>query len=108
MAAPILWAPGIFGFFLHENLHAHEFLRFRWGISVLFGGGSADLIFMGAGIFLISVHDDPDKHFRSLQAYAHEFANSEMWYGNHSRPCAPSTCDHNRWQFCYRKVQSLL
>ena len=28
MAAPILWAPGIFGFFLLENPHAHKIPSF--------------------------------------------------------------------------------
>ena len=42
MAAPILWAPGIFWFFLLENPHAHKIPRFRggggcWGF--LEGGG---------------------------------------------------------------------
>ena len=35
MAAPILWAPGIFSFFLLGNLHAHKIPRFRgggWGV----------------------------------------------------------------------------
>ena len=31
MAAPILWAPGIFWFFLLEKPHAHEIPRFRGG-----------------------------------------------------------------------------
>ena len=53
MAAPILWAPGIFWFFLLENPHAHKILPFRggcWGF-LEGGGGSADFIFMGVGIF---------------------------------------------------------
>ena len=55
MAAPILWAPRISAFFLQENLHVLKIPRFRGGgILCLGGGGSADLIFMGAGIFLIS------------------------------------------------------
>ena len=49
MAAPILWAPRISVFFLQENLHVHKIPRFRGGI--LGWGGSADFIFMGAGIF---------------------------------------------------------
>ena len=53
MAAPILWTPRISAFFLQENLHVHKIPRFGgvfgvWGG----GGGSADFIFMGAGIFL--------------------------------------------------------
>ena len=31
MAAPILWAPRISGFFLQENLHVHKIPRFRGG-----------------------------------------------------------------------------
>ena len=55
MAAPFLWAPGIFGLFLLENPHAHKIPPFRGGFWVFFsrGGGSANLIFMGAGIFPI-------------------------------------------------------
>ena len=30
MGAPILWAPGIFAFFLQENLHVHKIPRFGW------------------------------------------------------------------------------
>ena len=38
--APILWAPGILGFFLQENLHAHKVPRFREGGNLdFFGGG---------------------------------------------------------------------
>ena len=40
-------------FSLQENLHVHKIPRFRGGgFGVLGGGGSADFIFMGAGIFL--------------------------------------------------------
>ena len=56
MAAPILWAPGIFWFFLLENLHAHKIPPFRGGGGVGFswkGGWKCQFIFMGAGIFLI-------------------------------------------------------
>ena len=54
MAAPILWAPGISWFFLLENPHAQKIPLFRaggcWGF-LEGGGGSANFIFMGAGIF---------------------------------------------------------
>ena len=54
MAARILWAPGIFWFFLLEKPHAHESPRFRgvWGF--LEGGGWKwqSIFFMGAGLFL--------------------------------------------------------
>ena len=55
MAVPILWAPGIFWFFLQENLHAHKIPRCGgggFGVFALLGGGGADWIFMGAGTFL--------------------------------------------------------
>ena len=55
MAAPILWAPGIFVFFLQENLHAHKIPRLGgWGVFWVRGGGEgiADIIFMGVRIFL--------------------------------------------------------
>ena len=56
VAAPILWAPGIFWFFLLENPRAHEIPPFRGGGFWAFleggGGRSADFVFMGAGIFL--------------------------------------------------------
>ena len=53
MAAPILWAPGIFWFFLLENTHAHKIPPFRGGVRGFLrrGGGSANFIFMGVGIF---------------------------------------------------------
>ena len=54
MAAPILWTPGKSAFFLQENLHVHKIPRFLGGgnFGLGGGGGSADFIFMGAGIFL--------------------------------------------------------
>ena len=53
MAAPILWAPRISVVFLQENLHVHKIPRFLGGgVFWLGGGGSADFIFMVAGIFL--------------------------------------------------------
>ena len=39
MAAPILWAPGIFCFFLLENPHAHKIPPFRGGFWVFLEGG---------------------------------------------------------------------
>ena len=58
MAAPILWAPGIFWFFLLENPHAHKIPPFRGGgggSGFFFRkrGGSANFIFMGVGTFPI-------------------------------------------------------
>ena len=43
MAAPILWAPGSFVFFVLENLHAHKIPRL-WG-----GGGGFGFFFGGGG-----------------------------------------------------------
>ena len=37
MAAPLLWAPGIFAFFLQENPHAHKIRRCRGGILGFWG-----------------------------------------------------------------------
>ena len=55
MAAPILWAPGENALFLQEKPVSIKFLLFGGGGILGFGGGgSADSIFMGAGIFLIS------------------------------------------------------
>ena len=50
MAAPILWAPIIFWFFLLENPRAHKIPLCRGGRVFLAGGGggSANSIFMGA------------------------------------------------------------
>ena len=60
MAAPILWTPAEKASVLQENRHVHKIPRFREGGGGYFGfffcrGGSADLIFMGARIFLIYV-----------------------------------------------------
>ena len=47
MAAPILWAPGIFWFFLLENPHAHKIPPFRgvcWGF--LEGGVEVPILFL--------------------------------------------------------------
>ena len=43
MGAPILWAHGIFAFFLQENLHVHKIPRFTGG-----GGGHFG-VFLGGG-----------------------------------------------------------
>ena len=55
-AAPILWTRRISAFFLQENLHVHKIPRLGGGGLLGLGGGgipgSADFIFMGAGIFL--------------------------------------------------------
>ena len=54
MAAPILWAPGTFWFFLLENPMPIEVLLLGGGGFWVFleqGGGSANFILIGAGIF---------------------------------------------------------
>ena len=43
MAAPILWVPGILGFFLLENPHAYKIPPFR-------GGGEGSGFFLGGGV----------------------------------------------------------
>ena len=57
MAAPILWTPGENTFFLQGNLHVHKILVLGGGLGILGfgGGGSADFIFVGSGIFLKAV-----------------------------------------------------
>ena len=53
MAAPILWAPGIFGLFLLKNPHAHKIPPFRGGSWVFLGGGGwkCQFYFYGRGDF---------------------------------------------------------
>ena len=51
MAAPILWAPGIFGSFCWKTPNRGGGVL---GFCRRGGGGSANFIFMGAGIFLKS------------------------------------------------------
>ena len=47
MAAPILWALGIFWFFsAGENLHAHKIPRFRGGGILGFGWGEVPILFL--------------------------------------------------------------
>ena len=54
MAAPILWAPGIFGLFLQDkNSMSIKFLVSGVWYLVFLGGGSVNFVFMGAGIFVI-------------------------------------------------------
>ena len=52
MASPILWASGKMRSFCRKTSMSIKFLVLGGGILV-WGGGSADFIFMGAGIFLI-------------------------------------------------------
>ena len=52
MAAPILWAPGIFWFFLLENPHAHKIPPFRGGFWVFLEGGvEVPILLYGRGDF---------------------------------------------------------
>ena len=55
MAAPILWAPGIFWFFLQENPHAHKIPPFRGGCWIfLEGGGEVPILLLWAwGFFRV-------------------------------------------------------
>ena len=48
MAAPILWVPGMFGFFRLESPHAHKIRRFGGGGVLKGGAGNPHLIFMAA------------------------------------------------------------
>ena len=52
MAAPILWAPGFFAFYLQENLNAHKISRFGGGgILGFVGGGECRFYFYRRGDF---------------------------------------------------------
>ena len=49
MAAPLLWAPGIFALFLQDNLHARNIPRFRaGGVFWVFLGGGVPILFLWA------------------------------------------------------------
>ena len=50
IAAPILWAPGIFWFFLQENPHAPKIPPFRGGVLGFFkrGGVEVPILFLWA------------------------------------------------------------
>ena len=54
-AAPILWAPGIFGFFLLENPRVHKIPRFRGAVVGFWQGGvEVPILFLWAwGFFRI-------------------------------------------------------
>ena len=55
LAAPILWAPGMFWFFLLENPHAHKIPPFRGGFWVFLeegGGWKCQFYFYGRKDFL--------------------------------------------------------
>ena len=55
MAASILWTPGIFAFFLQENLHVHKIPRFRGGYLGFFLGGECRLYFYGRGAIFLTL-----------------------------------------------------
>ena len=55
MGAPILWAPGIFPFFLEEILHVHKIPRLRGrGVFWAFGGGECRFYLYGRGDFSVT------------------------------------------------------
>ena len=56
MAAPILWAPGIFCFFQLENPHAHEIPRFRGVVFFERGGWKCQFSFYGGEDFFWKKH----------------------------------------------------
>ena len=62
MAVPILWEPGMFAFFLLENLHAHKTPHF-WGGGGVGGGGDVSedfyaMINCGTNAILVPLHPD--------------------------------------------------
>ena len=65
MAAPILWAPGIFGFFLLENPHAHKNSPFRGGGWVFLEGAGWKCQFYFSGAWGFFRHIGV---FRALRA----------------------------------------
>ena len=80
MGAPILRTPGKNAFFLQEKPMSTKFLLLGGGVFwILGGGGSADFIFMGAGIFLsvIAVMSHPvlqHRHVNFLTSRASPFS----------------------------------
>ena len=72
MAAPILWAPDIFWFFLLENPHAHKIPPFRGGGGFwvfLKGGWKCQFYFYGRGDFSDFLRPDSGQfspHFRAI------------------------------------------
>ena len=62
MAAPILWAPGIFWFFLLENPHAHKIPPFKGGVlGFLEGGVEVAILFLWAwGFFRLILQTRED------------------------------------------------
>ena len=64
MAAPILWAPGIFGPFLLENPHAHKIPPFRGGSCFFWKGGGVEvpILFLWARGFFRMKTIGPEAH----------------------------------------------
>ena len=55
MAAPILWAPGVFGSFCRKTLHDHKIPRFGGVFRVLEGGGGSAILFLWVRGFLTNI-----------------------------------------------------
>ena len=65
MGAPILWAPGIFAFFLQENLQVHKIPRFSGGegyFGFSAGGGECRFYVSGRRDFSDLSQKHPDVH----------------------------------------------
>ena len=83
MAAPILWAPGIFCFFLLENPNAHKISPFREGVLGFLriggGGESANFILWAWGFFRnmlaasVATPANPRSEFRKLFCFCANF-----------------------------------
>ena len=77
MGASILWAPGKIRSFCRKKTHVLKIPRFRGGyFGVLGGGGSADFIFMGARIFLMSFLG---RLFVALRGYCLQISDCVWW-----------------------------
>ena len=55
MGVPILWAPGIFCFFLLENPHAHKIPPFKGGCWGFLEGGKREVFLLTVGACLLTV-----------------------------------------------------
>ena len=86
MAAPILWAPGIFWFFLLENPHAHKIPPFRGGGFWVFLEGvvEAPILFLWAwGFFRLwkrytyALEISPNDFLSLIDTYHHPQEQAE-------------------------------
>ena len=79
MGAPILWTPGKMRSFCRKT-HVHKIPRFGGGgVFWVWGGGSADFIFMGARIFLIQTPPkNSDSQMLEIPA-TNEHQQKSMW-----------------------------